>query len=486
MTKALTLGQMIAAGFAACLAMTLCLGGVAFYTLAETDRAHRHLQDSFWEDRLDAEELLANAARVSAARRGLLLNGDPSFQREIDDSLASFDATLHRMRADKPDARETPMLDRIEAEAKATKAVNEALAAERLGGADEKATGREFDKRVAPHSLALARAIHDYATYETAQLADGQAATEAAVRRAEWLLGFLALCACLLSLLAAVLLVRAIARQVGAAVSGLATSTAELQAAANQQAAASGEQATAMSEMTSTMKELHTSSQQIAEGARRVARIADDTAGAARSGEQGVARAQEAMGTIRGQVDQVVTHMVDLGRKSQQIGGVVDIIKELAEQTNILAINATIEAVGAGDAGRRFGAVAEEVRKLAERVTGSAREIAGLVDQVRAATNTTLMATEDGSKAVDAGYRQVGEVAQAFRQIAGQVETTSEASREIELGTKQQSTAVEQVTFAISDAAQAAKETEASARQNLETSSMLAGLARDLSRLVGK
>lgn len=486
MSNRMTLGQMITGGFAACLALTLGLGGVAFYTIHQTDAAYQHLQGSFWEDRLDAEELQSAAARMTAARRGLLLNRDASFQREIDDQVMQFDGILKRMRADSPDAQEAPLLDRIEAESKATREANTALAAQRLGGADDATTGREFDKRVAPHAQALQRAIHDYALYESGQLENGQRSTEEAVHHAQWLLAFLALCACLLSLLTGVWLIREIARRVGTAVAGLATSTTQLQAAANQQAAASGEQATAMSEMTSTMKELHTSSQQIAEGARRVAKIADDTAGSARTGEAGVAHAQEAMGAIRAQVDQVVTHMVDLGRKSQQIGGVVDIIKELAEQTNILAINATIEAVGAGEAGRRFGAVAEEVRKLAERVTGSAREISGLVDQVRAATNTTLMATEQGSKAVDTGYRQVGEVAQAFRQIAGQVDTTSQAAREIELGTKQQSTAVEQVTFAISDAAQAAKETEASARQNLETSSSLADLARDLSRLVRK
>ncbi|MDB5101311.1 MAG: hypothetical protein JWM80_5732 [Cyanobacteria bacterium RYN_339] len=486
MTKGMTLARMITAGFAVCLVLTLFLAGVGFYAVQETDRAHRHLQASFWEDRLDAEELQSAAARIASARRGLLLNADASFQREIDEHMTGFEATLRRMRADVPDQRETGMLDRIDTAYKAAKLANEALATERLAGADDKTTGREFDKRVAPISQALARAIHDYAAYEGAQLENGQRSTQETVQRAQWLLGFLVLSACLLSLLAGFWLIRAISRRVGGAVSGLATSTAELQAAANQQAAASGEQATAMSEMTSTMKELHTSSQQIAEGARRVARIADDTASSARAGEVGVARAQEAMGAIRGQVDLVVTHMVDLGRKSQQIGGVVDIIKELAEQTNILAINATIEAVGAGEAGRRFGAVAEEVRKLAERVTGSAREISGLVDQVRAAANTTLMATEDGSKAVDTGFRQVGEVAQSFKHIGGLVDTTSEASREIELGTKQQSTAVEQVTFAISDAAQAAKETEASARQNLETSANLADLARDLSRLVRK
>ena len=190
------------------------------------------------------------------------------------------------------------------------------------------------------------------------------------------------------------------------------------------------------------------------------------------------------MAATRRQIDAVVAHMVDLGRKSQQIGGVLEIIRELAEQTNILAINATIEAAGAGDAGKRFGAVADEVRKLAERVTAAARDIRTMIDDVRSAANTTLMATEDGSKAVDTGHRQVAELALAFGQIAGQVGVTSDAAREIELGTKQQATAVEQVTFAISDAAQAAKEGEASSRQTLETATMLTGVARDLSRLV--
>ncbi len=78
---------------------------------------------------------------------------------------------------------------------------------------------------------------------------------------------------------------------------------------------------------------------------------------------------------IKKQVDLIVTHMLDLGRKSQQIGGVVDIINELADQTNILAINATIEAAGAGDNGRRFAVVADEIRKLADRVGGSTKDI---------------------------------------------------------------------------------------------------------------
>jgi methyl-accepting chemotaxis protein len=176
--------------------------------------------------------------------------------------------------------------------------------------------------------------------------------------------------------------------------------------------------------------------------------------------------------------------MLDLGKKSQQIGAVLDIVSELAEQTNILAINATIEATGAGEAGKRFAVVADEIRKLADRVTGSTKEIRGLIDDVRSAANTSVMTTETGSKSVDAGSRQFEEVISAFKQIADMVATTTEAAREIELSTKQQSSAVEQVNVAITNAAQATKENEASSTQVLQTSSQLAALSKELLLLV--
>ena len=116
------------------------------------------------------------------------------------------------------------------------------------------------------------------------------------------------------------------------------------------------------------------------------------------------------MSGIKRQVDLIVTHMLDLGKKSQQIGGILEIINELAEQTNILAINATIESAGAGDAGKRFSVVADEIRKLADRVGGSTKEIRALIEEIRAAVNTTVMATESGTKAVDLGARQFAEV----------------------------------------------------------------------------
>jgi methyl-accepting chemotaxis protein len=288
----------------------------------------------------------------------------------------------------------------------------------------------------------------------------------------------------LLVLLAGIVISRSLSSQVGVAVRHIQASSAELQAAANQQATGAKEQATAMNEVTTTISELLATSRQIAESARRVADIAGQTSTQARVGDATVARGTEAIGAIKRQVDAIVSHMLELGKKSQQIGAVLEIVSELAEQTNILAINATIEAAGAGDSGRRFGVVADEIRKLADRVGGSTKEIRTLIDDVRAAVNTTVMTTETGSKAVEAGSDQFAQVASSFGQISRQVITATEAAKEIELSTKQQATAVEQVNVAITNVAQASKESEISTGQTLRTASELATLSRELLKLV--
>jgi len=307
---------------------------------------------------------------------------------------------------------------------------------------------------------------------------------EEAAARFPWMLGLGGLAGLGIAGVIGAMLGKGVAAPIMSLAANCQSAAAELQAAANQQATGTKEQSTSMNEISTTINELLASSRQIAESARRVAQIAEHAGTAARSGETTVQKSQDSIGGIRRQVDLIVTHMLDLGRKSQEIGGVLEIINELAEQTNILSINATIEAAGGGEAGKRFGVVADEIRKLADRVGTSTKEIQGMIEEVRSAVNATVMTTETGSKAVDSGAQQFSEVTAAFKQIVQLVGTNSEAGREIELTTKQQATAVEQVNAGVLTVGQATREMEASTAQTFQTATQLATLSRDLSRLV--
>lgn len=280
-------------------------------------------------------------------------------------------------------------------------------------------------------------------------------------------------------------LARHVAERVAEALRGVQHASTELETTATQQVDAARELSSATAEISVTIRELVATSRQISDSARNVATIAEETGQSARSGDALVKRSQEALVTMRQKVDETVSHMLTLGSKSQQIGGILELINELAEQTNILSINARIEAAGASEAGRRFAVVADEIRRLADRVGSSAREIRGLIEEVRAAANTTVMATEDGSKAVDAGTRQFDEVLKTFQQIIERVNDTSVAARQIELSTTQQVSAVEQVNVAMADVVKTAKETETTSQHTLQTAEKLAGISKQLAALAG-
>jgi methyl-accepting chemotaxis protein len=483
-TKAWTFGRKIALGFGLSVAMLLIVGGVAYRStdaLIENNHKVTH-----------SHEVLENIAHVlselkdaETGQRGFLLTGNESYLEPYLSAIgiiAKAVGDLRTLTADSPHqqsriAEAAPLIDKKLAELKRTVDLRRTQGFEAALKVVETDEGKNAMDE-------LRRVLAGMDQEERELLKERGEAAESGAKAAEATIGIGALVALLFVSVAGFVITTSLNRQLGSAVSSIRSASAELEAAATQQASGSREQSSATNEVSTTIRELLSTSRQIAESAQRVARIAEDTAQGARSGDQTVQKAQEAISGIKRQVDLVVGHMLELGKKSQQAGGILEIINELAEQTNILAINATIEAAGAGEAGKRFAVVADEIRKLADRVGGSTKEIRGLVEDIRAAVNTTVMATEVGTKAVDAGTRQFTDVTASFRQIAGLVATTTDAAREIELSTKQQTTAVEQVNVAISSVAQATKESEASSNQTLQTVTQLTGLSRELLQLV--
>ena len=485
MTKEWTFGRRIAAAFVIMVALTVVLGVISAIALNSVVSSKDRVINVNSRLLLDAQSLSTDYFEQSSDNRGFLLSGDQIYLTELTAARQAFKVDLKALQQITSTSNERQLIAAIaQVENAHVNAVN-ALIALRKPGTSLTVIGKDFAAEAfVQQSLKLKSDIAAFAANEQKLLANARQSSSNTASTAVILILLIAIVAVVIAAALAFVLTRALRRQIGAAVGEVKSSSAELQATANQQASVAKEQATAMNEITTTMSELLATSRQIAESAQQVAQVAEQTAGAGRSGEETVTKAQEFMTDIRRQVDVIVDHMLELGEKSQQIGAVVDIVTELAEQTNILAINSTIEAAGAGEAGKRFAVVADEIRKLADRVANSAKEIRGLIDVVRSAVNTTVMATEIGSKAVDTGNEQFTDVAAVFGEIASLATTTTDAAREIELSTKQQTTAVEQVNVAISNVAQSAKETEASSSQTFQTASQLNSLSEDLVRLV--
>ncbi len=484
MPRSWTFGRKLGAGFASAVALTILIGAVSIYALRTVVTAKDQVISVDAQNIRDAERLGVASARRVASVRGYLLAKQDSYLEELREYRESFLSVLARLRQRVADPEGRRLVEDIEGKEADYRTASERVIALRQDDAAMDVIVREFEEEVAPKRDVMNQAIGAFIAYAERILEqEKQAATEEA-SSAITLVVILAGIAVVLAAVMAWLLTRTLSRQIGSAVQHIQSSSSELQTAANQQASGSKEQSTAMNEITVTVQELLATARQIAESAQRVAKIAEDTASSAHAGDQTVQKADEAVVGIKRQVDLIVSHMLELGKKSQQIGGVLEIINELAEQTNILAINATIEAAGAGEPGKRFAAVADEIRKLADRVGGSTKEIRTLIEEVRAAVHTTVMATETGSKAVEAGTKQFADVAGVFKQIVTSVATTTEAAREIELSTKQQSTAVEQVNVATTNVSQATKESEASSLQIVQTASDLAKLSHDLAQLI--
>ena len=479
-----TFGRKLALGFAVVVA---AFGAVALTGL----RTMQSLADDTalvahsYEVRLQLNRLLGSLIEAETAERGFVITGADRFLDPYRAALTGLEAIHGSLRGLTADhLSHQRRLDELRSLIDQRRAELDGVLDARRSGGLEAGVARVASARGQELTDRIRRVISEMSAEERELFTARQLSAAAAAALAGLVIRGGGALAVVVVIAIGWLLTRSLSQRIGSAVLQVQTSSAELQTAANQQASGARDQVTAMSEIATTMTELLATSRQISDSASRVSQIARQTGGAADAGGATVDQSTAATALIRRQVDLVVGHMLELGKKSQQAGAVLDIVAELAEQTNIVAINAAIEAAGAGDAGLRFGVVADEIRKLADRVAASTKDIRATLDDVRGAVTATVMATETGSKAVDAGAAQFADMARSFRHIATLVATTVEATREIELSTKQQASAVEQVHVAIAGLAQTTRESEASASQTLQTSSQLTSLSSSLTRLV--
>jgi len=264
----------------------------------------------------------------------------------------------------------------------------------------------------------------------------------------------------------------------------LAASAGEILASTSQVASSASETATAVTETTATVEEVKQTSQLSSQKVRMVADSAQRSLQVSQHGREAVEDAILGMSRIREQMETIAESIVSLSEQSQAIGEIIATVNDLAEQSNLLAVNAAIEAAKAGEHGKGFAVVAHEVRSLAVQSKEATAQVRTILNDIQKATNAAVMATEQGSKAVEAGEKQSGEAGESIGQLADAIAESANASTQIAASSHQQMIGMEQVAQAMENIKEASVLSVTSTQQAEMSAQNINELGQRLKRLV--
>ncbi|WNG19239.1 methyl-accepting chemotaxis protein [Cystobacter fuscus] len=266
--------------------------------------------------------------------------------------------------------------------------------------------------------------------------------------------------------------------------SRIGTTTEEILSTSSRYEAGAAEQASSLDQTSATTEELARSARQIAENAGSVAEIAHKTLAAAKAGQASSEAFMETMSRMRHDNQAIAAAVARLNKRVQQIGKIVEFINGVADKSDLLALNAELEGTKAGEVGHGFSLVAAEMRRLAENVIESTKEIEGLIEEVRDASGGAVMATEGGVRATETGTTLAQQVSESLRQIVELAGRTSDAVRAISLATQQQQGGTDLLAEAMADILRITQQSHNATKQVIGANGDLSTLARDLRSVV--
>jgi methyl-accepting chemotaxis protein len=266
----------------------------------------------------------------------------------------------------------------------------------------------------------------------------------------------------------------------------VASASEEISSAATQSAQGIQAQSTQAIQVATAVQEMAASVAEVSENSHRVADGARQAAETAKEGGKVVDKALEVMRAIAASVGATAGKIAELGKSSNQIGKIVAVIDEIADQTNLLALNAAIEAARAGEQGRGFAVVADEVRKLAERTTKATKEIAQMIETVQRETRTAVENMQSGTKQVELGVTTTTQAGASLAEIINAAQRVGEMVGQIATSAAQQSSATSEIKDRIESIAKITQESSSGAEQSARACQDLSGLALDLQQLVGR
>lgn len=229
--------------------------------------------------------------------------------------------------------------------------------------------------------------------------------------------------------------------------------------ATSRQIAMANEQDAVVTETTATVNEVRATVTETAERAQSVAETAQVSVEISRNGINAVSETINGMELIRRRVEDIADNILVLSEHTQQIGEIISTVNNLADQSRMLALNASVEAARAGEEGKGFAVVAMEVRNLADQNRDATVQVREILGEIQRATNSAVMVTEEGSKGVDEGQNLVNSAGDSIRDLANAIEDAATAAMQIAASTRQQTIGMDQLTQAMRTIKHATTET---------------------------
>lgn len=265
----------------------------------------------------------------------------------------------------------------------------------------------------------------------------------------------------------------------------VASASVELSATAEEISKGTDTLTSRASQTAAAVEEMNATVGQVAQNSGKAASLAQDTVKTAQDGGTVVSSTISGMQQLSDAVTNSATIISELGKSSDQIGEIVRTIEDIADQTNLLALNAAIEAARAGEQGRGFAVVADEVRKLAERTTKATKEIGDMIRQIQHDTRGAVDSMQQGTQKVTAGVDLVNKTGEALSQIVRMVSESADMIRQIAVASEEQSVATQQIASDIEQVAKVTKESSSGAHESAKASQDLSQLAVELQGIVG-
>lgn len=275
-----------------------------------------------------------------------------------------------------------------------------------------------------------------------------------------------------------------ITKQITEATHHMVTTLEEVRHAVDAQSSGASEQASSINEITASLEEIEKSSTQTMEKAQALGEVAERTREKGQLGLEAVEQSVSGMKTVRDKVQTIAQTILELSTQTQQVGEITAVVNTLAQQSKMLALNASIEAAKAGEAGKGFAVVAAEVKNLAEQSEQSTTQVQKILEDIRHATEKAVMATEEGTKGVDLGTNLVEQTGEIVRSLTDVIHETTVATQQIEAAVRQEGVGIEQITAGMNEINQVTASFVESVKQTTEAMANLADITKSLKNYI--